>query len=33
MGGVQAAAVIFGIFLLAVTGYWTYAYFRRRWRG
>ena len=29
----QAAAVIFGIFLLTVNGYWTYAYFRRRWRG
>jgi len=30
---VQAAAVTFGILLLAITGYWTYAYFRRRWRG
>jgi hypothetical protein len=29
---VQAAAVIFGIFLLAITGWWTFAYFRRRWR-
>jgi hypothetical protein len=28
----QAAAVIFGLALLAVTGYWTYAYFRRRRR-
>jgi hypothetical protein len=29
---VQAAAVIFGIVLLAITGWWTFAYFRRRWR-
>jgi len=29
----RAAAVIFGIFLLLVTSYWTFAYFRRRWRG
>jgi len=29
----QAAAVIFGLVLLAITGYWTYAYFRRRSRG
>jgi len=29
----QAAAVIVGIVMLAITGYWTYAYFRRRWRG
>jgi hypothetical protein len=28
----QQAAVVFGIFMLAVTGYWTFAYFRRRWR-
>jgi hypothetical protein len=29
---VQQAAVIFGLVLLAITGYWTFAYFRRRWR-
>jgi hypothetical protein len=29
---VQAAAVIFGFFMLAVTGYWTVAYFLRRLR-
>jgi hypothetical protein len=29
---VQAAAVIFGLVLLAITGWWTFAYFRRRWR-
>jgi hypothetical protein len=28
----QAAAVIAGLVMLAITGYWTYAYFRRRWR-
>jgi hypothetical protein len=28
----RVAAVTFGIFLLLVTGYWTFAYFRRRWR-
>ena len=28
----QTAAVIFGLVLLAITGYWTYAYFRRRRR-
>ena len=26
----QTAAVIFGLVILAITGYWTYAYFRRR---
>jgi hypothetical protein len=28
----QQAAVVFGFIMLAVTGYWTFAYFRRRWR-
>jgi hypothetical protein len=32
MARVRLWAVLFGIFLLAVTGYWTFAYFRRRWR-
>jgi hypothetical protein len=30
---VQAAAVVFGVLLLAITGWWTFAYFRRRMRG
>jgi hypothetical protein len=29
---VQAAAIVFGVFLLAITGWWTFAYFRRRMR-
>jgi len=29
----RTAAVVSGIVMLAITGYWTYAYFRRRWRG
>jgi hypothetical protein len=29
---VQQAAVVFGILLLAITGWWTVSYFRRRWR-
>ena len=28
----RAGAVIMGVFMLAVTGWWTFAYFRRRWR-
>jgi hypothetical protein len=28
----QQAAVVFGLVLLAVTGWWTFSYFRRRWR-
>jgi len=31
-GRVRLLAVLFGILLLAVTLYWTFAYFRRRWR-
>jgi hypothetical protein len=30
---VRAGAVIVGLVMLAITGYWTYVYFRRRWRG
>jgi hypothetical protein len=26
------AAPVFGILLLAVTAWWTFSYFRRRWR-
>jgi len=29
---VQQAAVIFGVVLLVITGWWTFSYFRRRWR-
>jgi len=32
VAAVQQAAVLFGLVLLAITGWWTFSYFSRRWR-